>query len=209
MRLTYFALIILLVSCGQIKPMEYGSLKGNVYWKYNNFVGNRPDAGSDVYVYSVDDSVRIYATKTDVRGDYSIDSVPVGYYLVVIKSENTRTDAYDCFSELNRNKRFIDSVFRIDITSILNRYNDKIESLKEQASKGLTDNEGMKALNAYQTFNDSAAVYCEKAIDSLPKKIKSEFIIIGEGGPKLDIKSVSIQKGKTENIITDFGITYM
>jgi hypothetical protein len=33
---------------------DYGTLTGNAYWKYNNYVGNKPDAGAEVTLYSLD-----------------------------------------------------------------------------------------------------------------------------------------------------------
>jgi hypothetical protein len=201
-------IFILIYSCSTKKPIEYGSLTGNIYWKYNNFVGNKPDAGSDIKVFSLKDSTLTYKAVADVRGDYRIDSIPTGYYLVSIESENTKTDGIECFENLDRHKRDLDTVFKTNISQLLNRHAEKINNFVQLARKGLLDNNGGKALDLYSRYNDSARHYADIVIDSLPKKFLQEFIIIGTGGSKLNFKTVNIQKGKTENIVTDFGITY-
>lgn len=183
-------------------------MTGNIYWKYNNFVGNKPDAGSEIKLFSLADSTITYSTTADVRGDYRIDSIPTGYYLVAIKSDNTKTDGIECFNNLDRHKSYIDTVFKTNISEVLGKYSEKIKKFEELARKGLVDNKGGKALDLYDKYNDSARHYADLAIDSIPAIIKQEFIIIGTGGSKINFKTVNIQKGKAENIVTDFGITY-
>lgn len=208
MRFIYFAIIILFASCSQPKPIEYGSIKGNVFYKYNNFVGNRPDAGSKVYVYSINDSISKYSSTTDVRGDYAFDSVPVGLYMVVVRSETTKSSARDYFDELNYNRKFIDSIFRTNISSSLSEYNETISEFEEKASKGLREYEGMKAVNIYDKYTDSVEHYANRYLTTLPSIIKHELLILGRGGSKVDIQNISVKKGRAETIVTDFGITY-
>jgi hypothetical protein len=45
--------ILLFASC---KP-EIGSVEGSIYWK-DNYVGNKPDAGSEITIYHLSDITR-------------------------------------------------------------------------------------------------------------------------------------------------------
>jgi len=85
--------LIFVSACKSEPPKEYGSLSGNVFWKYNNYVGNRPDASADVTVFNLEDTTVQYSSKVDMRGDFGIDSVQAGKYLLVVWSKNT-TDSY-------------------------------------------------------------------------------------------------------------------
>lgn len=199
--------VVCIVSCKD-KPAEVGSIRGNVYWKYNNFVGNKPDAGSRIYLYSVGDSVEKFETTADVRGDYSIDSVPVGGYLMIVKSKNTTFGASECFDELVNNSILIDTTFNTNIKETLGRYDRLISDFTSKASDALIKNTGKQALSLYDKNMDSVKYYSEKALTEVPEKLKTRFLLIGSGSPKLDIKGVFVSKGKVENVVTDFGITY-
>lgn len=71
-----------------------GEIKGNVYWKYNDFVGNKPDAGSKIELWGIDTvSIKItnfkLETTADMNGNYAFENVPVGSYMLLVKSKNT------------------------------------------------------------------------------------------------------------------------
>ena len=85
-----------LISC---KP-NYGSLTGNAYWKYNNYVGDKPDAGSEVYLFSQDTSEVPLEATCDVQGNFKFDKVETGDYMLVIKSKNTTNSAADQLQEI-------------------------------------------------------------------------------------------------------------
>ena len=83
-----------------------GSVTGTVTYKYNNYVGNKPDTDSIVYliskkVESLPDSIALggtynipegcFATKVDGTGKYQIDNVPIGDYVAVLLSKNTNS----------------------------------------------------------------------------------------------------------------------
>lgn len=89
---------------------ETGSIKGNVTWQYNDFIGTKPDVGAKVFLiptsfndkdYTFSD-IKSYAILGDIPegsnlqfvtvdgyGNYEINDIPIGEYFVVISSKNT------------------------------------------------------------------------------------------------------------------------
>ena len=95
--------------CNVLVEQKYGKVSGNVTYLYNNFIGNKSDTGSNVYLIPKDGSakegdlqshylwntksalaqINIYYTEVDGTGNYIFDRVPTGDYLCFIKSKNT------------------------------------------------------------------------------------------------------------------------
>jgi len=97
-----------LAVCNVTVKIKTGSISGNVTYKYNNYVGNKPDTGTVVFLISkkvtslpdsmgygwtrdVDDYEGVYATEVDGSGNYILNDIPVGEYYIVLISENTNT----------------------------------------------------------------------------------------------------------------------
>jgi hypothetical protein len=80
-------LIFSIISCS--KPS--GSLSGNVYWKYNDIIGNKPDAGTTIKLYDKENKLinSNYSVTTDIDGNYKIDNIKSGLYLMIANSKNT------------------------------------------------------------------------------------------------------------------------
>lgn len=200
--------VVVLIGCNSSsKSKEFGSIKGNVYWKYNNFVGNRPDAGSLIWLYKLGEDDLKYQTTADVRGDYFFDSIPAGPYLMIIKSNDTKSSAHDQFIEVYSNILMLDTTFNVNTKSVVERYKEVISAFVDKAQEGLlSDNKN--SVKDYDRYMDSVRVYSEKAMSEMPDKLKSKLLMFGTGSPKIDIKGVYVNNKKTENIVTDFGITY-
>jgi hypothetical protein len=69
-------------------------LTGNAYWKYNNYVGNKADAGAGVILLSLDtirENQKFDAT-ADFQGNYKIERILPGRYFLIVRSKN----ATDC-----------------------------------------------------------------------------------------------------------------
>lgn len=100
--------------CNVEVKIKTGSVSGTVTYKYNNYVGNKPDTNSNVFlvsknVTSLPDSMAfgvglssfyaaekcdgVYATRVDGNGHYILDNIPVGDYCIMIFSENTTDPA--------------------------------------------------------------------------------------------------------------------
>ncbi len=95
-----------LAVCNVTVKIKTGSVTGTVTYKYNNYVGNKPDTDAKVLlisksVTSLPDSVALglisslpdgcYGTKVDGLGKYQFDDIPVGDYYIVIISKNTNS----------------------------------------------------------------------------------------------------------------------
>ncbi|MBD8841989.1 hypothetical protein MHB85_30665 [Paenibacillus sp. FSL K6-4396] len=94
------------------KPVV-GKLEGAVTYQYNKFIGTKADVGAVVYLIpkkqkkasittqqmiDISDkkikanSVGIYYTKVNGKGDYKISGIPEGDYIILIISLNTTRD---------------------------------------------------------------------------------------------------------------------
>ena len=204
---------LFLLSCknsDKKKPKEFGSLTGNIYWKYNNFVGNKPDAGSDVTIYSTTDSTLKFEATADVRGDYRIDSLPVGLYLIIIKSENTRASAADNLDEISMNAHALGTIFHTDLSPIFKspdyQKKKKYDSLSNDAIMNIKN--PTSALEKRAQYEDSSNKIADKIIDRLPDDVRLWTGLFGTGAKKVKCELVYIEPKKTETIVTDFGITY-
>lgn len=88
-------------------PTGYGSVKGNVTWQYNKFIGTKADTGAKVFLIPLDYNIKggdnhdlayaidpeghngVYCAKVDGFGQYTIDKIPAGNYRLVTISRNT------------------------------------------------------------------------------------------------------------------------
>ena len=81
-----------------------GTVTGEVTYKYNNYVGNRGDAGSTVLlisknIESLPDELAYgstydlpegcYATEVSGSGNYTFNNIPTGEYVLIFISKNT------------------------------------------------------------------------------------------------------------------------
>jgi len=86
---------------------KFGTVTGEVTYKYNDYVGNRGDAGATVLlisknVKSLPDNLAYgmtndlpdgcYATEASGSGTYTFNNIPVGEYVLIFISENTTPD---------------------------------------------------------------------------------------------------------------------
>ena len=123
-NLLYFvlALIVLIGGCAFYFLLCKGSVQGTVSWKYNDFVGSRPDVGAKVYLFSKnykenkgktylysssrpDDG--LYFQTVDKDGKYILNDIPTGSYYLLIVSENTNRDIVN-----DSRKKYATSVFK-------------------------------------------------------------------------------------------------
>lgn len=199
-----------IVACSK----EPGSVSGSVFYKYNDYVGNKPDAGSTIKLYNVDKSAEPakYEVTTDVQGNYKISGVVPADYLLFIQSKTTTAKATDVLSQLSANAKEAKEVFGVDAEKI----SKQIEELKvievKQTEAYANAMEHLDAGDKYvkeygQHIKDSKAKL-NSILDALPKDMQN-LLAISEGyGPKLEIKKVTVAEAKDSQNNTDFGITY-
>jgi len=193
---------------------EYGSLAGVVYWKYNNYVGNKPDIGSEITLYSRDtirDNLK-YETNVDALGNYKIEKVLPGRYLLIVQSKNSTDCPEKHLENLIRYSSEIKQLFGFDINSYKTQLDEinKIDSIhsvivfdKDYSKYGGLSQKIAKYTSIEKEKRDKA----EKLIESLPNSFTSKIGIYTGYSYALDISLIWIEENKTENNNTDFGIT--
>ena len=94
-----------LAVCNVDVVVKTGSIEGVVTWKYNDYIGNKPDTGADVILISTTvknlpkeiglgmthtskDIEGIYSVQVSGAGTYAIENIPVGEYYLIIISYN-------------------------------------------------------------------------------------------------------------------------
>ncbi|MEI2739373.1 MAG: hypothetical protein V9F01_11345 [Chitinophagaceae bacterium] len=197
---------LFLLSCNTNKKVEYGSVTGNVFWKYNDYLGNRPDAGSEIKLYNFSDRTIKFSTKADVRGDYKFDKIPTGQYLMLTISNNTEEDEFGTIAPLFKYDVFFDSIFQVNLKSQVGNLYEKANSF---SGISLFKNSFSKEdyIRLAKDNRDSSNFYSKQIIMLLPDIIKRETEIHQGRLPKLAINIAYVKKDETEQIITDFGLT--
>jgi hypothetical protein len=194
---------------------DNGQLTGNVYWKYNNYVGNKPDAGSFVELYSIDTlrkDVR-YETTCDVMGNFKLDKVITGWYLMIVHSENTTSSPNDQLQSLLYYSHHLSQLWGYDIyksnESDLRQYRI-LDSLYSRAIVANEKDYGSlsKKIDAYRKIEKQKIDVAGNIINKFPKEFCSKIGLYGLYSKKINITTVKINEGKTANEVVDFGITY-
>lgn len=187
---------------------DYGTLTGNAYWKYNNYVGNKADAGAEITLYSLDTirgNLKFEAT-ADVQGNYKIEKILPGSYLLIVRSENA-TDCPDRhLSKLRIYGNEIKQLFDFDIEKYKTQL-DEINVLDSLASVSLNDKNPSKALDGYYKYSEQSRNKANELLKSFPNDFKWKINLYTGYSNAYDFSIIRIEEDKTENIITDFGIT--
>lgn len=202
-------LVFILTSCTK-KP---GTLTGNVYWKYNNYVGNKPDASSKVSLYSITDKNVHFETSTDIAGNYKIEEIPTGRYFLVIKSGNTTDAPQNHLNNLLIHSEDIKTIFTYDIKKFKKEIAE-IDKLQQEYENILIDENE----NNYGGLSNKIAKYhkIEREIESksvdlisrFPSDFKSKIELYTGYDKSFNFSNIEIKEAKTTNVNVDFGITY-
>ncbi len=195
-------ILISLVLASCLNSLFKGSLSGNVYYKYNNYIGDKPDAGAEISLYSLDDKNVKFSAVADVRGDYNIDDIPVGNYFLIVRSETTTACPVNHLGLMKIYATDLKQVFNFDI----NKYDKSIYDIyviDSLASISLDNNR----LNDYYKNKEKANDKANELINTFPDDfIKSIKLYTGYSNA-YDFEVIKIERNKNKNQITDFGIT--
>ncbi|MBS1928201.1 MAG: hypothetical protein JST95_06385 [Bacteroidetes bacterium] len=211
--ITPFFLLILLASCGH----GVGSLSGNVFWKYNNYVGNKPDAGSSIHLYPYEKKSKPLEATADVQGNFRFDKVSSGDYLLIVVSENTTASPDDIYRELFYSSRYLKDVFDFDFSTVkpdkqkefqlqdsLNRNSLTNESV--DFSNSTSSDKLLKDIEDRQKKEKQLRDIAQEIIKAIPSDVSSKLGILIN---KVKLRRVTIEKDKTTTEVIDFGITYI
>lgn len=201
---------------------DYGIMTGNAYWEYNDYVGDKADAGAEVILYSLD-SMRgnmKYETTADLYGNYKFEKVLPGQYFLIVCSGNA-TDCPDShLQNLRRYKSEIKQVFDFDINNyktqlaeidVLDSIYYKRQSIYYKSLIELTLNGSFSQIN--ERFSQMTAISkertekIEKLFEKIPDDFKRKIGLYSGYGYAYDFSIIIIEEGKISNKVTDFGIT--
>jgi len=176
-RNSLFLLLVISItflSCSK-KP---GSLTGNVYWKYNNYVGNKPDAGSKINLYLLEEDEKeiAYKTSADVQGNFHIEKIKPGRYLLVVRSNNTTDCPMDHLRNLEIHKEDIKQVFGLDLDNYKEQM-QKISSLdslihKTYVEADNTSGEVTEHIKTRESLNNQINEIVNKVFESFTDDFK-------------------------------------
>lgn len=221
MKKILFIILIasLIFSCSNPK---YGSLKGNAYWKYNDYVGNKPDAGTEIFLFS-DTGSRPLQQTCDVAGNFNFDKLPVGKYFVVAKSKATNCLLYNDINEISPylGNGFIG--FKPDdallFTKFFKAYN-KINQF-ELTGMGRSNKNFINYEDTLTRFIINADSFAIAIFESMSQHAAFKKWVFNFGldsalvtdilpvlQQKIKMSNVIIEENKENSIVIDFGITY-
>jgi len=194
---------------------DYGTLSGNIYWKYNNYVGNKPDAGADIVLYSLDTARGDlhFESSADVQGNYKIEKVSPGKYFLIIRSKNTTDCPESHLSNLRIYSEKIKQLFGFDIEKYKTELDelhvlDSLEtiSVNEFPANG-TLSQMTASLDKSKQIEKDIREKSEKLIDKFPDNFKKKINLYSGYSNAFDFSTIEIEEGKNKTITTDFGIT--
>lgn len=209
--------LLLILTCSLLTSCkkEPGSLSGNVYWKYNDYVGNKPDAGSEVFLYDTTFTTELGKATTDVQGNWKLENIPAGYYYLLIRSNNTTNSPRVNFLLLVHGLRRVNFHFSDVIKNKVKKIeniglqSDSLQGLVRQLQHSdecvtnleLTLNKIDKQVNLQQDL-------IKQLFDSIPSSYLRRIHLDGSVSNKIDTRFVEVKEKQNEVIITDFGVTY-
>lgn len=192
--------LFLFISC---KP-KTGTIAGNVFWKYNNFVGNKPDAGSLISLYGIGDTVSIASVRCDVQGNFIFEQVPIGEYFLVAYSKNTNASPDEHVRSLRSFFSYRDnSSASIKFDSVLQTI-DSLQRMKYDLFdkyKNLSYDDQLKEERRLQEMVDSVSIHflsglTNKDLFPIPYANKKHY------------EHITVEATKTAQAIIDFGTTF-
>jgi hypothetical protein len=202
-------LIITLTSCTK-KP---GILTGNVFWKYNDYVGNKPDAGSEVKLYSMINKENKYETSTDVSGNFKIEEIIPGKYFLIIQSSNTTDSPKDHLDNLLIYSEDLKNLFGFD-ESKYKKEIDEINQLQNTYQDVLTESDANKfgglsnQMDKYEKIERDIKDKTLNLISKFPPEFKEKLNLYTGYDKSFKFTTIEIKEGKTSNENIDFGTTY-
>jgi len=192
-----FLIVVLfsIVSCS--KP---GSINGNVFWKYNDYVGNKPDSGATITIYSLDENPKdsVYTTTTDINGNYKIENIAPGEYFFVANSKNTKSSPINHLENLKKHSGEIKKLFNFNIESYTL---DNLKNLILLNSLNVGDPEHVQT---EKELNDKIA----EIIQSFPNHLKSKVGLDTGFDNSITFKKIKVIKDRANVENIDFGTSY-
>lgn len=186
-----------------------GNISGNAYWKYNDYVGNKPDAGSDVLLYNLDSPQFKKHNQCDVQGNFRFDNLQPGKYFLIVSSKATNTDGSENIEMFRIYKDYTKRAFGIDITkypqfdSLTFYQSALIEIGKKKFTIWNTSKRTKEALDASHDYR----MCCMRLWNSVrPDDLDLGLAMMGFR--KVHLNTIDVRSSENSTAIVDFGTTF-
>lgn len=191
---------------------QTGAISGNAYWKYNDYVGNKGDAGAEVYLFK--DSLSQPQTVTcDLLGNYKIDGLQPGNYLLVIRSKNVVDNWFSNIITMHFTNWLHYTGYRSDLLN--QQYYDSFQLCRKQYFDDVVEKVGAFSNKKHQNkmMHDQALLDdCRAKFFERISKSSLEYSFWGvelQYPRKMDVKEITVSPSQTTSVVTDFGVTYI
>lgn len=185
---------------------QKGQLSGQVYYLYNNYIGNRPDAGAKIIITSISDTTRILETTTDLSGKFELSNLSTGDYIICVRSKAQTSRPYMSYLNFISNNDNIKAITGLDLKNYNLELQEEIKMLTERYwEENNKKRPKLAEIKKIELRRDDVAIkFIRGAFDALRKKtgILTSF-------DRIHIEKVSIIDNNETKINVDFGISYM
>jgi predicted molibdopterin-dependent oxidoreductase YjgC len=211
-KLLYLSCLLLLIGINQIYA-QTGSITGNVYWKYNDYVGNKADAGSEITAILLSNPETKYNATCDLQGNYKIEGLNSGRYFLIIKSRNTKQHPVTYSRLFEVYKRQLDTVLKIKASDFRKDLQFQIDSLYK-AQIELVYKYGKNEIKMGKYMKENGKIdnllmkKTKEWFDDMPQEMKLKIDAFSNLHESFHYQIIELASGKNETVITDFGITY-
>jgi hypothetical protein len=186
--------IAIIYSCS--KP---GELNGNVDWKYNDLVGNKPDAGAQIRLFSIENPLADepkYSHTTDINGNYKIENIEAGEYIIIANSKNTFSYPRTQIENLRtHSKELVTIGINLSVDDLL----FPLQNLTLLTDLSAEDPK------EYQKHSEDLNKRISKLISDFPESYKMKFGWTNGYNNSIYIKKIKIESGRSSIENIDFG----
>ncbi len=153
-----------------------------------------------------------YKAKCDVAGNFKIEKIKPGRYLVIVKSENTTQDP-TYFSRLFKIYKYkMDTALNIKISEYRRDLQDRIDSTYDANMEMVMKSEKIKPKEFLKqsTANKNLIKNLQSQLfEPMPIQWKIKLPILSWIHKSFHFEVILIKDGETENIVVDFGNTFI
>lgn len=198
-----------LTSCTK-KP---GIFSGYIYWEYNDYVGDKPDAGSKIKLYSITNKEIQFETTADASGNFKLEDIPPGEYFTIIQSKNTTDSPKYHLDNLLIHSKELKTIFGFD-SSPFKKEIEEINKLQYTYLEILTDDDENKygglatQIEKYEKIESEIKEKSQYLISKLPGQFREKIGLHTGYDKSLKFINLEIKEGKTSTENVDFGTSY-
>lgn len=213
-KILFILILSTLTSC---KEDKLYAVSGNVFYNSELFYYNKmPDSGSDVILIPLFKCDTVYRTSTDMDGNFTINTILTGNYLLIVKSENVTSNPWEEVSKISNYNYYLSQKYPINKEYYCREYkrisnmNSKsldiligIRTIRDEDDITYIKKMNNKLLD-YHKLRDSVNILSSKLLETLPSEMKSDLDIRPYGN-KLFVSKVYVGCIGTNYNVINFG----